>query len=202
MSDSYINDLKIATDEQLAKELFTRLIPKIDIHFIGSHMRWLRAMKEYKSPSVEEVKGVIQGFQFKGPPNMIVVRDILASSCCPHHFYPVMLKADFAYIPSDMPNTSYNSIGLSKIPRFIKMLAKQFITQEELNNQIVEAFMQSFEHLTSRPSGVICVLRGIHTCLACRGVESRTSDVVTSAMSGAAFEQSATRAEFFSLLRN
>lgn len=203
MSDSYIDPLKTESLEKLSEALISRVLPKnFDIknsHFQKTPERWLKAINGYaitNADAFEEAYKILKGFGFVGPSNMILVRDIYTSCLCPHHLFPVSLKIDFAYIPALPKEGEFNSVGLSKIPRFIRTMARRIVTQEELNNDIVLAFKKAMN-----PQGCICTIVGKHTCMIARGVESRESDVITSAIGGQAFEDSATRAEFFSLLK-
>lgn len=138
---------------------------------------------------VEEVRTVLQTnfpSQYEG---MIVIDNIDANSMCPHHFLPVTYKIHFAYIPSD------KMLGLSKIPRFIKLLAKRPVLQEDLTKEIIELFTANVE-----PEGCIVVIRGIHNCMVCRGVQTPNSSATTSEVHGS-FSQLDTRLEFLELVK-
>ena len=121
---------------------------------------------------------------------MLLERDIHAVGLCPHHLLPIAYTADFAYIPQT------SVVGLSKIPRLIKLLAARAIIQEELISEIVDTFTT---HV--KPLGVACVLHGFHTCMALRGVEAREATTTSSAMRGVFLTNDKdAKTEFFALL--
>jgi len=120
---------------------------------------------------------------------MIIIDSINCYSMCPHHALPVAYRVDFGYIPSD------KMLGLSKIPRFIKLLAKQPILQEDFTKQCIEQFV---EHV--KPDGAICVVKGVHNCMVCRGVGAINSSATTSEVYGS-FEKLETRTEFLNLVK-
>jgi GTP cyclohydrolase I len=120
---------------------------------------------------------------------MIIIDSIDAFSVCPHHALPVQYKVDFGYIPNE------KMLGLSKIPRFIKLLAKQPILQEDFTKQIIDKFN---EHV--KPQGCIVIVKGVHNCMVCRGVGAINSSATTSEVSGN-FDNLDTRTEFLELVK-
>lgn len=121
---------------------------------------------------------------------MVTIANIPCFSMCPHHFLPVKYISSFGYIPSG------NVLGLSKIPRFIKMMAQAPILQEDLTENIVELFQKYVS-----PSGCMVVLKGFHMCMGCRGIEMPETSTITSAFRGN-FEQLVVREEFFNLIKS
>jgi GTP cyclohydrolase I len=81
-------------------------------------------------------------------------------SICPHHFIPVKYKCAFSYIPNG------KVIGLSKIPRTIKLYGKQPILQEDFTRNYTNLFQEAVN-----PIGCAFVVKGQHGCMLCRGVE-------------------------------
>lgn len=120
---------------------------------------------------------------------MVVKSGMQVYSLCEHHLLPMDLKVHFGYIPNGWV------IGISKIPRIIKWFAQRPQIQEQLTEQIVDAFWEDIEH---KPLGVICVIEGIHFCEAMRGVEIRNK-TITSAVRGVFFHNDA-RQEFLKLI--
>lgn len=120
---------------------------------------------------------------------LVLIDQIDSNSMCPHHFLPVKYRVDFAYIPDK------HMLGLSKIPRFIKILAKQPILQEDYTKQLITIFN---EHV--HPLGSMVIVTGIHNCMVCRGVMTSNSAAITSEVYGV-FEKVETRLEFFELLK-
>lgn len=122
--------------------------------------------------------------------DMVIVRDIEFFSMCEHHMFPFYGYANIAYIPDG------KIIGLSKLARITDMFARRLQVQERLTAQIAEAVQEILQ-----PKGVAVVLEGKHLCMMARGVEKKSSDMVTSHVLGVFRDDRATRAEFMSLLR-
>ena len=111
------------------------------------------------------------------------------SSTCEHHMISFTGHAHVAYIPRK------RVVGLSKLGRLVDCFAKRLQIQEQMTKQIAD----SIESVLA-PQGVAVVLQAKHLCMACRGVQKRSSVMVTSAMRGAFMKQGAARAEFFKLV--
>lgn len=120
---------------------------------------------------------------------MIIVDPISANSMCPHHFLPVKYKIYFGYTPKNAV------LGLSKVGRFIKLLAAQPILQEDLSKEIISQFVKYVD-----PAGAIVVVVGEHTCMQCRGLNAPDTSATTSSIYGD-FEDLPTRMEFFNLIK-
>lgn len=121
---------------------------------------------------------------------MVLVRDIEFYSLCEHHVLPFFGKAHVAYIPDG------KIIGLSKIPRLVNMFARRLQVQERFTSEIVEALMEILN-----PLGAACMVEGNHMCMMMRGVQSQSSRMVTSALTGVFQEDLRTREEFLNLAR-
>ena len=105
--------------------------------------------------------------------NLVVVKNVKAYSVCPHHFLPVEYRVDFGYIPDN------SVVGLSKIPRLIKYLAKKPVLQEDFVEEIVDVFEEML-----KPLGCMAIVQGFHGCMKFRGIEEPNSPVITSAIKG------------------
>ena len=108
---------------------------------------------------------------------------------CPHHFLPVKYNISFGYIPDG------SVLGLSKIGRFVKLMAQAPILQEYFTDQIIEKFCEAVN-----PQGAIVEISGKHMCMGARGLEMPGSSVITSAFVGS-FDQAKTRDEFYHMIR-
>jgi len=121
---------------------------------------------------------------------MVVISDIQCYSMCPHHFLPVKYTANFGYIPSGLV------LGISKIPRFIKLMCQAPVLQETLTENIVDKFTKIV-----KPLGCIITLKGYHMCMGCRGIEMPDASTITSSIRGN-FESLTVREEFFNLINS
>lgn len=138
---------------------------------------------------IEEVQDILATNFPSCYSGMIIIDSIDCYSMCPHHFLPVSYRVDFAYIPSN------KMLGLSKIPRFIKLLAKRPVLQEDFTKDIITSFIKYVQ-----PEGAICVVKGVHNCMVCRGVGATNSSATTSEVYGS-FEKLETRTEFLELVK-
>ena len=110
---------------------------------------------------------------------------------CEHHMLPFIGKAHVGYIPSG------RVLGLSKVARIVDMYARRLQIQEQLTHQVATAI----EEVTGA-KGVAVIIEAKHLCMMMRGVEKQGSSMKTSAMLGGFRNNSATRAEFLSLIAN
>jgi GTP cyclohydrolase I len=122
---------------------------------------------------------------------MVLVKDVDFYSLCEHHLLPFVGRAHVAYIPNG------RVVGLSKIPRLVRMFARRLQVQERLTVQIAETIEQVLE-----PKGVAVVVEAIHLCMMMRGVEQQNAFAITSSMRGGFKTDSKTRSEFMELLRH
>ena len=93
---------------------------------------------------------------------MVLEKDIDFSSTCEHHLMPFFGKIAIAYIPDG------KVVGISKLARTVEVFSKRLQIQERLTNQIAEEIMRCL-----KPKGVMVICEAEHTCMTCRGVESR-----------------------------
>lgn len=119
---------------------------------------------------------------------MVIVRGIRFVSLCEHHVLPFVGTATVGYIPGK------RVVGLSKIPRLVRCFARRLQVQERLTDQIAEAMVKYL-----KPRGVGVIIRARHECMACRGVEQHTAEMVTSALLGAVRKNPAARQELLAL---
>ena len=122
---------------------------------------------------------------------MVIVKDISLYSLCEHHLLPFFGKCHVAYIPKG------RIIGLSKIPRVVRIFSRRLQIQERLTNQIAKTLMDHLE-----PYGVAVTIEAEHLCMAMRGVRKRDALIITSSMLGAFRTDSKTRMEFLNLIRS
>lgn len=157
-----------------------------DENFKETPKRVSRAFREFNN-GLYENSNHIKTFKstYSG---ILLLKSINAVGVCPHHLLPISYKVSFAYIPDG------KVLGLSKIPRIIKLLCARPVLQEDLTKDIVNYFEKKL-----KPVGVAVIVRGIHGCMKYRGVKEAES-VVTSELSGAFYRKANTRSEFYSML--
>lgn len=99
-------------------------------------------------------------------------------SVCEHHFLPFLGKVYVAYVPEFWngkdASEGYRVIGLSKIPRIVKMCARRPQLQEKLCADIAECIT-----LATGSDRVYVRSDMLHTCVAMRGVKSEGQTSVT-----------------------
>lgn len=100
--------------------------------------------------------------------NWVIKKDIEFSSMCQHHFMPFFGKVHIGYVPSD------EICGISKLDRVVDHFSKRPQVQERLGNDI-----KNFLQANLKPKKLVIIVESVHTCVACRGIESRNSTMVT-----------------------
>ncbi len=120
---------------------------------------------------------------------IVAVKDIDFFSLCEHHLLPFKGVAHVGYLPKE------KIIGLSNIPRIVDIYARRLQVQERLTQQVADALQDVLS-----PKGVAVVIEAEHLCMQMRGVEKKSSFMITSAVRGAFRENNKTREEFFSII--
>ncbi len=120
---------------------------------------------------------------------MVLVKDIGFASMCEHHLLPFTGKAHVAYLPKG------KIVGLSKIPRVVRILSQRPQVQERMTEELADLLVAELD-----ARGVAVVLEATHTCMTIRGVRQANSLCTTSAMRGIFKENPSTRAELMALV--
>jgi GTP cyclohydrolase IA len=120
---------------------------------------------------------------------MVISKHNIAFGVCPHHLLPVIYNISLAYIPVE------KVLGLSKLTRLARMIARGPRLQEDLTHELADIL---HEQLQSHGSAVY--IEGLHMCMAARGVGAHEARLVTSGVRGVFLEQLATREEFIKLV--
>ena len=129
--------------------------------------------------------------EVEGYDEMVVLRDIRFESHCEHHLAPIIGRAHVGYLPVR------KVVGISKLARVVDAYARRLLVQEKMNAQIANCIQQVLE-----PKGVAVVIEAAHQCMTTRGVHKPGVTMVTSTMLGAFREDSRTRREFLTMIRN
>lgn len=148
---------------------------------------WMDVTKGYREDPDAMVQKAL--FQAEGR-EMILINDIDFYSMCEHHLLPFFGKAHVAYIPGD------KIVGLSKVARVVEVFARRLQVQERMTAQIAECLMRNLG-----AKGVAVVLHAQHLCMMMRGIEKQNSFAVTSEMLGVFKDDSKTRSEFLTLIK-
>jgi GTP cyclohydrolase IA len=119
---------------------------------------------------------------------MVISKHNTAFGVCPHHLLPVIYRISLAYIPTQ------KVLGLSKLSRLARMIARGPRLQEDLTHELADIL---HEQLQSQGSAVY--IEGLHMCMAARGVGAHEARLVTSGVRGV-FLEMATREEFIKLV--
>jgi GTP cyclohydrolase I len=147
--------------------------------------RVARAFGEYFSGCSVDPAACLDTDFMEGGCDEMVIKDVPFISWCAHHLAPLCGRAHFAYIPDK------KIIGLSKISRFINVLAKRPQVQEKFSSDIVDVFQNTF-----KPLGCAVNVRAFHFCTIARGVNEHPSPMETTALRGVFKKDASTRAEF------
>ena len=119
---------------------------------------------------------------------MVISKHNTAFGICPHHLLPVIYRISLAYIPTQ------KVLGLSKLSRLARLIARGPRLQEDLTHELADIL---HEQLQSQGSAVY--IEGLHMCMAARGVGAHEARLVTSGVRGV-FLELATREEFIKLV--
>ena len=119
---------------------------------------------------------------------MVISKHNTCFGVCPHHLLPVIYRISMAYIPTE------KVLGLSKLSRLARMVARAPRLQEDLTHELADIL---HEDLASQGSAVY--IEGLHMCMAARGVGAHEARLVTSGVRGV-FLELATREEFINLV--
>jgi len=140
----------------------------------------------------KQVKGEVAALIAKTFPakytEMVISKHNTAFGLCPHHLLPVIYRISMAYIPVD------KVLGLSKLSRLARMIARGPRLQEDLTHELADILHRQ---LASQGSAVY--IEGLHMCMAARGDGAHEARLVTSGVRGV-FLELATREEFIKLV--
>jgi GTP cyclohydrolase I len=143
-----------------------------DQHFRDTPRRVARYYREFTQGQRARPEDILKTFQSTSSA-LITVSSIDFYSLCPHHLLPYGGKIHFCYVPNG------RIVGISKIPRLVHALAARPVVQEDLVENIADAFMN-----VVNPLG--CAVKAIakHDCVAARGVKCPSAAMTTKAMRG------------------
>ena len=137
-------------------------------------------------PAIEELLGKTFPAKYN---EMVISKHNTCFGVCPHHLLPVIYTISLAYIPTE------KVLGLSKLSRLARMMARGPRLQEDLTHELADIL---HERLQSQGSAVY--IEGLHMCMAARGVGAHEARLVTSGVRGVFLEHESTRQEFIKLV--
>ena len=120
---------------------------------------------------------------------MVISKHNTCFGICPHHLLPVIYTISLAYIPTE------KVLGLSKLSRLARMIARAPRLQEDLTHQLADIL-----HHQLQSQGSAVYIEGYHMCMAARGVGAHEARLVTSGVRGVFLEHESTRQEFIKLV--
>jgi GTP cyclohydrolase I len=120
---------------------------------------------------------------------MVISKHNTCFGICPHHLLPVIYTISLAYIPTE------KVLGLSKLSRLARMIARGPRLQEDLTHQLADIL-----HHQLQSQGSAVYIEGLHMCMAARGVGAHEARLVTSGVRGVFLEHESTRQEFIKLV--
>lgn len=161
-------------------------------NFHATPKRFARAYYEIFEGCVDTQRQIDEVLATKFPSNgndsMVVAKDIVCFSMCPHHLLPVEYHVCVGYIP----NKSGEVLGISKLGRLVNILAKRPALQEAFTKDIVDNLHKI------GISGAIALVEGQHMCMRMRGAKAVNSTITTTAVSGTFADDASAKAEFMS----
>jgi GTP cyclohydrolase I len=119
---------------------------------------------------------------------MVISKHNTCFGICPHHLLPVIYRISLAYIPTE------KVLGLSKLSRLARMIARGPKLQEDLTHDLADIL-----HHQLQSQGSAVYIEGLHMCMAARGVGAHEARLVTSGVRGVFLEHESTRQEFIKL---
>ena len=162
-----------------------------DANFADTAKRAAKGLHElvHDQKQVEFAVNALLGKTFPAKyTEMVISKHNTAFGVCPHHLLPVIYRISMAYIPTE------KVLGLSKLTRLARLVARGPRLQEDLTHELADIL---HEDLQSQGSAVY--IEGLHMCMAARGVGAHEARLVTSGVRGV-FLELATREEFIKLV--
>lgn len=161
-------------------------------NFAGSAARSARGLSQLILDRVAVMEEIDAMFAKVFPAKykeMVISKHNVAFGCCPHHLLPVIYRVSVAYIPKA------KVLGISKLSRLVKLMARAPMLQEDLTHELGRLLHEQLES-----DGSAVYVEGLHLCMASRGVAAHEARVVTSAVRGVFLDELATREEFIKLV--
>lgn len=115
---------------------------------------------------VDVEKLIVQGSVPSNSQSLVVVREIVTMTMCPHHLLPAEGHATVAYLPGTQ------MLGLGTMAHLVDAYSRRLTLQEQIGDAVVEALMQF-----AGARGAYCALRFQHACMRLRGSRQHSAVV-------------------------
>jgi len=175
---------------RMLHELYPRYID--DPNFVDTPRRFERVLEDFFWSEERVERAIDELFKAVFPSRLdeiVMVKDVEVWMLCPHHLLPVRMEVAIGYLPNG------RVLGLSKLPRLARLLARRPRLQEEYTELLVEILMEKLN-----PRGAMAIVKGEHTCVRMRGVRMSDAVMVTSAVRGDFKENPSLKQEFLELM--
>lgn len=159
-----------------------------DPNFVGTPLRFKKAMEEILCSSGAEPPLLTSFPAINGSGDIIFNAGLKGVSLCPHHLFPYMMEANFAYIAGD------SVVGVSKPGRLLRWLCGRMALQEVVGPAFLEIFNKALN-----PLGSMIMIKGVHLCNTIRGAKQDSSSTITVASTGIFRFEADKRNEFYKL---
>ena len=156
-------------------------------HRIAKSIVFEKCTALYDDSSIKNHLKILFPTDYNG---FVMCNPVVANSLCPHHFENVTYEVYMGYI------STKKVVGLSKIGRVIKDLARQPILQEDYTKQLADLFMKAL-----KPEGLGLIVKGQHNCMVSRGLQQPGIWVTTSEMRGTFRDNHSVKDEFLELCK-
>ena len=157
-------------------------------------LRMAQWLQEFRlDPDIEQhARDVLSPIFPERHNELVIVKDITFAALCAHHGLPFVGRAHVGYVP----NPHVGIVGLSKIARCVRLVARQMTVQERITRTVADAMYNVLQAM-----GVMVVLEAEHMCMSFRGVEDHSASTTTSAVRGIFAEnKDGVKSEFLRLI--
>jgi GTP cyclohydrolase I len=199
-----VEDVKPSASTKLTPENYAKLVKAAELileavgedrtrkGLLKTPTRFATALEALTEGYRIDIDKLVNDAIFDEPNNntLVIERSINIYTMCEHHMVPFFGKVHICYRPDG------KVIGISKLARLAKTLAKKFQVQERLTKEIANAV----EKYTGSPN-VGVVVECAHMCMSMRGVEQVNADTVTSEWRGELRDDTMTRQEFLDAIK-
>jgi len=164
--------MKGIIDKEQAKKAVSSLleffhVPDSDGIYTETPERFLNALYEIVGGQGVAAPS-LRTFETKSSSDIVFFGPLKSTSLCPHHLFPYLVEAFFAYTPGE------RVVGISKPGRLLQWVCSRTGLQEEMGG----AFLDEFEKQVPN-KGAMLLLKGWHLCASIRGAKQSEAETIT-----------------------